>query len=388
MLRLALFLVSVVFAVPTLANVAGDMRVIGDAAKTRFVVDLERSPEFIVRRLMNPYRLIVNMPEVEFTAQAKPNNGRGLIKDYRYGLMAPGKARIVLDLVGPVEIVNTFVLDPSPAEPARFVIDLVPTTAPEFEAAVAAETPGNDLVGAPRRSANRLAPDRPVVVIDAGHGGIDSGAIGKDGLLEKDLTLEFAIELARQLKLGGKIEPVLTRDSDTSLALEDRVDVAEQHKAALFISIHADSVKQDYVRGATIYTLSEDASDALAAAAADRENRSDVLAGFSLEDQPDEVADILVDFGLRDTRRQSVGFAKSLVASLDGSIPLNSHPWRRGAFVVLKVEGVPSVLFELGYLSNKEDEAMFRSGSWPGSEARNTARAIEAFFGSNVTAGQ
>jgi N-acetylmuramoyl-L-alanine amidase len=364
------------------------MRVIGDAERTRFVVDLEKNPEFGLLRLTNPYRLVIDMPDVEFRDAAEPGEERGLISDYRYGLIAPSRARIVLDLTGPVEIVNSFVLDPVESEPARLVVDLAPTTASAFEAAAAEDRPAHDAVTARAGALAAPSSGRPVVVIDPGHGGIDSGAVGADGLLEKDVTLQFGLELARQLRERGQLEPVLTRDGDDFLALSERVELARRHGAALFISIHADSVAEDYVRGATVYTLSDDASDSVAAALADRENRSDILAGLSLDDEPDEVADILFDLARRETKNLSVRFAKFLVDDLDGSVPLNSNPWRRASFRVLKAPEVPSVLFELGYLSNKEDEALFRSEDWPRNEAEITAEAIEQFFGEHLAAGQ
>jgi N-acetylmuramoyl-L-alanine amidase len=181
---------------------------------------------------------------------------------------------------------------------------------------------------------------------------------------------------------------VLTRDGDEFLALPDRVDLASRHRAALLVSIHADSVAEDYVRGATVYTLSDDASDALAAALAARENRSDILAGLALEDQPDDVADILFDLARRETRNLSIRFAKELVKDIDGTMPLNGNPLRRASFRVLKSPDVPSVLLELGYLSNVDDEKLFRAPDWPQSDARTVARAIETFFAGSRTAGQ
>jgi len=165
------------------------------------------------------------------------------------------------------------------------------------------------------------------------------------------------------------------------------VEMAQQHAAMLFISVHADSVNEDYVRGATVYTLSDDASDSLAAALAARENRSDVLAGFALDEQPDEVADILFDLARRETKNLSVRIAKSLVADLDGTLPLNKSPWRRASFRVLKAPEIPSVLLELGYLSNKEDEKLFRTAGWEKGSAEKVARAIEQFAATGV-AGQ
>jgi N-acetylmuramoyl-L-alanine amidase len=386
MLRLLCAALALLAVSSASANVVSDMRVVGDAERTRFVVDLEKSPDFGVLRLTNPYRLVIDLPQVEFDEPARPGEGRGLVSDYRYGLIAPGKARIVLDLAGPVEIVNTFVLDPVAPEPARLVIDVVPTSAAEFEAAALEDRPEPSAAAPSRTPAP--ATNRPLVVIDPGHGGIDAGATGEGGLVEKDVTLEFARELARQLELGAELEPLLTRDDDTFLSLAERVEVARRHGAALLISIHADSVKEDYVRGATVYTLSDDASDALAAALAARENRSDILAGLALEDQPDEVADILFDLARRETRNLSIRFAKSLVEDMKGDFPLNNNPWRRASFRVLKAPEVPSVLLELGYLSNAEDEKLFRSESWPRVEAEIVARSIEEFFGGAITAGQ
>ena len=386
--RLILSALAMVFAGGASANLVADMRVIGDTERTRFVVDLEKSPDFRILRLANPDRLVIDLPDVDFADSAKPAEGRGLISDYRYGLIGPGKARIVLDLSLPVEIVNDFVLDPREAEPARLVVDLVPTSAEAFLAAVQSDVATAPAVGETGRSGSAPTSGRPVVVIDPGHGGIDSGAIGEDGLVEKDVTLEFALELASRLKAGGGLEPVLTREGDTFLSLPERVEVAQEHDAALFISVHADTVREDYVRGATVYTLSEDASDALAAALAERENRSDILAGLSLEAQPDDVADILIDLARRETRNLSVRFAQELVEDMEGTFPLNVNPSRRASFRVLKAPEVPSVLLELGYLSNADDEALFRSDAWPQKEARTVAEAIETFFGGGRTAGQ
>jgi N-acetylmuramoyl-L-alanine amidase len=387
MLRLFFILVAAVSAGGAWANAVSDMRVIGDAEKTRFVVDLEASPEYGISRLSNPDRLVIDLPGVQFDA-SEPGGGRGLVSDYRYGLIAPDKARIVLDLAEPAEIVNTFVLDPVSPEPARLVIDLVPTSTEKFEAAVLLDRPQRIRTSLPVHPGPRADSGLPVVVIDPGHGGIDSGAVADGDLKEKNITLEFGLELARQLRKGGKLEPVLTRDDDTFLSLADRVDIARHHQADLFISIHADTVREDYVRGATVYTLSDDASDALAAALAARENRSDILAGLALDDQPDDVADILFDLTRRETRNLSVRFAKSLVEDMDGTFSLNSNPWRRASFKVLKAPEVPSVLLELGYVSNSDDEELFRSEDWPQNEAETIARAVEEFLGGQVTAGQ
>ncbi len=389
MLRFLCFVMATAIAGSAWANIVADMRLIGDAERTRFVVDMETSPEYVISRLSDPDRLIIDLPDAEFDGPPEPGEGRGLVSDYRYGLIAPGKARIVLDLGAPVEVVNTFVLDPVSPEPARLVIDLAPTSTEQFQAAVGRDRPQQARARAAPRPGPPLADTGlPLVVLDPGHGGIDSGAVGQGGLREKEVTLEFALALAQELRAAGKLEPLLTREDDTFVSLSDRVDVARDNQAALFVSIHADTVRQDYVRGATVYTLSDDASDELAAALAERENRSDILAGLAIEDQPDEVADILVDLARRETRNLSVRFAKSLVGDMEDAFTLNSNPWRRAAFKVLKAPEVPSVLLELGYLSNAEDEEMFRSEKWPEAQAKAIARAVESFLADQLTAGK
>jgi N-acetylmuramoyl-L-alanine amidase len=392
-MRISLRLISLLFwtvlAGSALANAVSDMRLIGDPARTRFVIDLEKGPEYGLLRLANPYRLVINLPNVEFAAPAKPGEGRGLVSDYRYGLIAPGRARIVLDLSGPVEVVNTFVLDPVNSEPARLVVDLVPTTAEAFAKAAEDDRPQRLASNAPQNpNGPRIDAGLPVVVIDPGHGGIDSGATGKDGLIEKDVTLKFGLELQKQLTAGGKLQAVMTRSGDTFLSLPERVTFAHKNRARLLISIHADTVREKYVRGATVYTLSDDASDELAQQFAERENRSDILAGLALEDEPDDVADILVDLAMRETRNFSIRFAKTLVDDMRGKIALNGNPWRRASFKVLKAPEVPSVLLELGYLSNEDDEKLFQSETWPLEEAKTVARAVEGFFEGKETAGQ
>lgn len=388
-LRLISILVWTTFAGAAFANAVSDMRLIGDPERTRFVIDLEKGPEFGLLRLANPYRLVIDLSDVEFAAPPALGEGRGLISDYRYGLIAAGKARIVLDLSGPVEVVNTFVLDPVSNEPARLVVDLVPTTPEAFEKAAANDRPRRLASNAPQGSDGPAASaGLPVVVIDPGHGGIDSGATGKDGMIEKDVTLRFGLELQKQLNAGGKLRAVLTRSGDSFLSLPERVAFAHKNGARLLISIHADTVRENYVRGATVYTLSEEASDELSKALAEQENRSDILAGLALEDEAEDVADILFELARRESRNLSIRFAKALVDDMRGKIALNANPWRRASFRVLKAPEVASVLLELGFLSNEDDEKLFQSEDWPQNDAKTVARAIEGFFKGKETAGQ
>jgi N-acetylmuramoyl-L-alanine amidase len=381
MIRVLAIVIALISSQATAEVVAEDLRLIGDESRTRLVVDLDAETEFGLLRLTDPMRLVVDLGDTVFARGASPAEPRGLVKEYRYGLIAPGRARIVLDLQEPVDIRDSFIIPAEGDQPARLVVEMVPTSREAFVAAARAEraqaltrpAPGPEGVsGGPPQG-------KPVVVLDPGHGGIDSGAVGEGGLLEKDVTLEFALALAETLEKGGRVHPVLTRDDDRFLSLGERVEIARRNDAALLISIHADTVPQDYVRGATVYTLSEDASDALTAAVAERENRSDVLAGLALDEEADEVASILFDLARRETKNLSVRFARMLVSEIGEAMPLNKTPWRRGAFQVLSAPDVPSVLLELGYLSNAKDAELLRSQDWKAESARRVAQGVEHF---------
>ena len=362
------------------------MRLVGDDTRTRFVVDLDGPTEHGILRLTDPYRLVIDLPRVTFTKPAAQTDGRGLVADYRFGLIARQKARIVLDLTGPVEIAKTFMLPSAGEQPARLVFDFVSTSAQSFATAAASDNTKTKAAATGRApKGDRLRGGgpggRPIVVIDPGHGGIDSGAAGATGVLEKAVTLEFARELAARLQAGGRVDPVLTRNSDKFLSLRQRIAIARNNRAALLISVHADTVPEDYVRGATVYTLSEKASDSLSAALAARENRSDILAGLAIDNQPDEVADILFDLARRESRNLSLRFAKGLVKDMSATVKLNNSPWRKAAFQVLKAPDIPSVLLELGFLSNTYDEQLLRSSVWRRRSAEAVASAIELFVG-------
>ncbi len=405
---LALFLAIAVASVPVIgpagaqgamedstAGVAANvnvysMRLVGDQRRTRLVIDLDTPPQFAILRLSDPYRLVIDLPRVTFTAPGAKAHGRGLIAGYRFGLIAPEKARIVLDLIGPVDIAKTFALPAVGEQPGRLVFDFVPTSAEAFATAAAAGNPNTaqtDRALKGDRLRGRAPGGRPIVVIDPGHGGIDTGAAGATGILEKTVTLEFARDLAAILRAGGRVEPVLTRQGDFFLSLRQRIAIARENHAALLISVHADTVPEEYVRGATVYTLSERASDSLSAALAARENRSDILAGLAIDDQPEEVADILFDLVRRESRNLSVRFAKGLVKDLGEAVKLNNSPWRRAAFQVLKAPDVPSVLLELGFLSNKYDEQLLRSSTWRKRSTEAVARAVELFVGDAAPSG-
>jgi len=355
----------------------------GDAKRTRFVVDLDREVAFRVFALADPYRVIIDLPEIDFRLpQGTGQTSRGLVSAYRFGLIAVGKSRIVLDAQAPALIDKAFVLPPQDGQPARLVVDLVAASREAFMAEVArlqeprAPAPPAEETLTLRKS----DPDHRVIVIDPGHGGIDSGAVGHDGVLEKDLVLEFARTLKAHLEKSGRYQVLLTRNEDIFLPLRERVAFARRNGATLFMSIHADKFNSDTVRGATVYTVSENASDAEAAALAAKENKADLIAGLDLDDEPDEVTDILIDLAQRETKNFSVRLARSLVAGLRDQVRLNKNPHRFAGFRILKAPDVPSVLIELGYVSNSRDVRELSSSTWRDRAAAAIAQALNSYL--------
>ncbi|WP_298961753.1 N-acetylmuramoyl-L-alanine amidase [uncultured Roseibium sp.] len=363
-------------------------RVAGDDARTRIVLDMDRQVTPAISGLRNPYRLIIDLPEMVFKVpEDAGESGRGLVSDWRFGLFAVGKSRIVLDLTGPVSVDKTFFLPAIDDQPARLVVDLVSTSAEEFSAFVEASRPNRSTADKKTDTkSDRLAAgsdsDKPLIVLDPGHGGIDTGATGVAGTLEKAIVLDFAKLLKEKLEESGLYSVHMTREEDTFIPLAKRVQIGHDLEADLFISIHADSVRrgQKYARGATVYTLSDKASDQLAEDLAETENMSDIIAGVELQDEPTEVTDILLDLARRETRSFSVYFARTLVSELKSAVRLINNPHRSAGFRVLKAHDVPSVLVELGYLSNEHDEKLLISAEWRERMAGAMSEAIHGFF--------
>ena len=364
-------------------------RVAGDDERTRFVFDLDSQVKPAISGLSRPFRLIIDLPEVEFQLpDGAGTRGRGMVTTWRFGLFAPGKSRVVMDLSGPVRVDKTFFLPAVDDQPARLVIDLVKSTPEDFDAFVlssrgadkkkgAKKTPKTDrVVGAAKRG------DKPLVVLDPGHGGIDNGATGVGGTLEKAIVLNFANLLKEKLEKSGLYDVHLTREDDTFISLSRRVEIGHELEADLFISIHADSVRRGrkFARGATVYTLSDKASDQLSAELAEVENMSDIIAGVELEEEPTDVTDILLDLAKRETRSFSNYFAKTLVTELKSAVRLINNPHRSAGFRVLKAHDVPSVLVELGYLSNEHDEKLLNTEEWRERMANAMSDAIHGFF--------
>jgi N-acetylmuramoyl-L-alanine amidase len=225
-----------------------------------------------------------------------------------------------------------------------------------------------------------------VVVLDPGHGGLDPGASSRSGTLEKDVVLAFARAVKENLEATQRYSVLMTRDSDSFISLADRVRFARRQHADLLIAIHADALRGPTVRGATVYTLSEKASDAEAQALAEKENGVDILAGVAHAEDSEQIAGILIDLTQRETKNSSVFLARRLVRQLKPVTLLTGHPHRSAGFRVLKAPDVPSVLLELGYLSNRADERLLRSTEWRRKMAKAMVGAVDSYFGQSKPA--
>jgi N-acetylmuramoyl-L-alanine amidase len=353
---------------------------------TRFVVELSDPVKLRVFTLSNPDRVVIDMPEVmwRLNGPQKPS-GNGAIRSYRYGLFRPGNSRFVIDLNMPVNAAEPMILPPSDGYGYRVVLDLYPVSQQKFDgkAGWPADLQAKETV-AEASAAPAIAPRpsaRKVVVIDAGHGGIDSGTVGIDGAQEKDLVLDEAKRLGAALKRRGYTVH-LTRDTDIYIPLRERVSIARGFGADLFISLHADSNPDPTVTGASVYTLSEKGSDKEAAALAKKENQSDIIAGVDLTGQDDSISHILIDLAQRDTINHSSQFAEDVIGAMSAATDiLPRTPHRSGALVVLKAPDVPAVLIELGYLSNITDCAQMHGDGWRNGVAKAVANAVDRYFG-------
>lgn len=370
--------------------VALDARLGGDEKRTRLVIDLTKKVAMSAYTVGEPYRVIVDLPDVSFDLPTNAGRaGRGLISAFRYGVIGRGKGRIVLDAHGPVKIDKAFVQPEFEDQPARLVVDLVRTDAASFKQTaekiravqtVASVTPANQKHVREAPPARR---EKHVVVIDPGHGGNDSGASGVHGEDEKEIVLETAKILRDKLEKSGNYKVVMTRSKDVFIPLEERTSIARANKAELFISLHADFIpkREGDARGATVYTVSERASDREAARLAEKENKADLIGAPGLKRQKDDIIDILYDLTHRETQNFSALFQRTLVGQMKSNgILLHHDAMRSAGFVVLKSPNVPSVLVELGYVSNAEDVKNLTSGAWRSKAADSIAASVDAFF--------
>lgn len=389
---LAVFAVAIAAAL-ALASPAGasagvtDLRVGQHPDKVRFVLDLTDRVDFFVFQLPDPYRIVVDLPQVGFSLPEDGHSRRvGAISGWRYGLFEPGVSRVVIDATAPMAVKSSFILPPSGSNGHRLVLDLVPTDRESFLAASNDSVAKRVALRAPSLQAplpgpvpDRPADPRRVIVIDPGHGGVDPGALGREHH-EKEIVLAAAKTLARRLEQTGRYKVVLTRDRDVFVRLRDRIAIARRAGADMFVSLHADSIDDKSLRGLSVYTLSETASDDEAAQLAATENKVDIIAGIDLSDQAPEVTDILIDLAQRRTKNLSARLASYMVEEMGSVTPLLKRAHRFAGFAVLKAPDVPSVLVELGFLSNPTDHKNLESPAYRDRIAEGLARSIDNYF--------
>ncbi len=372
-------------------TVATHADVVDESDKAKFTLRLSRGVPVEVYTLANPYRVILDLPDVGF--QLPKNAGRkrqGLVTAFRYGLFAEGKGRIVIDVSGPVLISGAEMVNVAQGGGVELILSLEGTDQGTFGGGTGA---ARDAQSEERRKDSEepdvetaRAGSRPVIVIDPGHGGIDPGTISPNNVNEKTLVLSVALKLERNLKARGRYDVHMTRRKDVFVSLDKRLKFSRERNADLFISLHADAIAESAftqnVRGATVYTLSERASDEQARLMAEKENNSDLVAGLSSEvkEQAEEVNNILIDLMKRETANFSTDFSNVLVSGLQKSIKLSRAPKRSAAFKVLKQTKTPSVLVELGYLSNLKDEKMMLTADWQLRVSERIGAAVDSYF--------
>ena len=365
--------------------VAVDIKVVSEGAKTLFAVTLSKPITAHAHLMERPDRVIVDLPEVTFHLPTETGRKReGLIASFRYGLFAPGRSRVVMDLAQPATVSR---IDVRPNEKDGTALLLIELARADRDAFRRAAADSASRAPAPRPVPDPTRPEdgRPVIMLDPGHGGIDPGAAAAGGVFEKDIVFAYARQLKNKLEGTGRYRVMLTRDEDVFIPLGDRVRIARAAGANLFISIHADSISgSGDVRGLTVYTGSERASDADSQRLADRENRADAVAGVESGATADDVSDILQDLTLRETRVFSHSFATGLVGELDTVARLNKNPHRQAGFRVLRAHDIPSVLLELGYLSSRKDFDLLMSDEWRNLSTGAITKAVDRFFSTRL----
>ncbi|GAB5470822.1 MAG: N-acetylmuramoyl-L-alanine amidase [Rhodospirillales bacterium] len=351
---------------------------------TRLVLDISEPLPYRIFTLTGPPRLVIDLPEVDFKLPASKSLKTPLVRALRSGLFAPGLSRLVLDLNQPVTLLRAAVLPPVDGGRHRLYLDIAPTDPASFAAAKSREalTSRQPLPVAVYGEGGTAVPvrdTRPMIVIDAGHGGVDPGAISVSGAYEKDITTAFAKTLAETLKRSGRYRVKLTRERDIFLPLDERYAVAERAGADLFLSLHANIHAKSSIKGASVFTLSERGadSDVEAAALAAKENAADAVAGAASVDQ---VAHILGDLMRRETMNLSKNYANRLVVELGKSTTLLRNTHRFAGFRVLKSPIVPSILLEIGYLSNPQEERLLRTKKHRTTISKAILRALDGYF--------
>lgn len=386
---LALLLAQILFcADAALAAQVSNLRIGQGVGSIRLVFDADSEFDYKVFLLNNPRRLVIDTQKANISSEIEKNNDpNNLLSNIRLGNAGVGGVRVVFDLLQPAIIKKVFMLPPQSGFSWRFVIDLEVVSSGDFEAKVgnaSAFSSGYEAKQETSLSAKKnvvaKSQSKKVIVLDAGHGGVDPGAIGYSGVYEKNITLAMAKELKDELDKTGKYKVYLTRKRDVFIPLRDRVKIARKYDADLFLSIHADSAKNRKATGLSVYTLSEKASDKEAAALAEKENKADIVAGLDFAEHSKEVSDVLLNLAQRETLNRSAEFATFMVQEMRKSTHTLQNTHRFAGFAVLKAPDVPSVLLELGYLSNRTEEKQLQQKSYRKKLAVSAARSIARYF--------
>lgn len=374
------------------AGKINNLRIGQGIGTVRVVFESDSDFDYKVFTLNEPNRLVVDVKGVEVSQSISKNKDENVfLENIRVGSSGVNGIRIAFDLKQPVLVKKTFILPPQSGFNWRFAIDLEATNERDFFAKLGSANsqssdsfnrddilPKNNAV--PQKKTPTQQSKRKIIVIDAGHGGVDPGAIGYKGTYEKKITFFMAKELKEELDKNSKYKVYLTRNRDLFIPLRDRVKIARKYDADLFISIHADSAKNRKAKGLSVYTLSETASDKEAEALAEKENKADIVAGLNFADHTKEVSDILLSLAQRETNNSSSEFANILSSEMSKIVKTVSNTHRFAGFAVLKAPDVPSVLLELGYLSNPDEEKLLRQEKYRKKLAKATVKAVNKFF--------
>jgi N-acetylmuramoyl-L-alanine amidase len=368
-LRSVTVLLLTLFAIPALAADVNGFRVWTDPEKTRAVIDLDARAEYQVFTLEAPPRVVIDLHQSDLASTLRlVEEHAGVIDNVRHGRPRDDTLRIVLDLESDSAI-KSFMLDPTGDYGHRLVIDLFPKSSSGKTAAV-------------RQMADFQAPNRDIVVaIDAGHGGEDPGAIGKNRTREKDVVLAIAREIKRDIDARPGMSAVLIRTGDYYVPLRDRFERARQHRADLFVSVHADAFKNRNVAGSSVFVLSrKGASSEFARRLAASENSSDLVGGVTLADKDDMLASVLLDLSQSATMEASYAVAESVLASLQSVGKTHKHYVEHANFMVLKSPDVPSILVETAFISNPSEENRLKDPAWQRKLAKNIGDGVQDYF--------
>lgn len=371
------------------ANEISSLRIGQGVGNVRIVLEGDAKFEYKAFLLSSPSRLVIDTYGMDVNPQIeKQITKNNLISSGRIGTIESNGRRIVFDLAKPAVIKKAFMLSPQSNFGWRFVVDITLVSPREFNSKVgtsyaftSSDSPSSYAKrNTPKPSTSKKSSSKKIIVLDPGHGGKDPGAIGYSGMYEKNITLAMGKELKKMLEDTGKYKVYMTRSTDIFIPLRERVRISRKHKADLFISLHADSTKNRSAKGLSVYTLSETASDKEAEALAERENKADVIDGLNLVEHSKEVSDILINLAQRETMNRSSEFATFMVQEMRSAAKLVADTHRFAGFAVLKAPDVPSVLLEMGYLSNRTEERLLKQQSYRRKLAQATTRAVNRYF--------